>query len=123
MNSISISDGTDTVTLLSEIEFSLQPSWIGSTSVTAGGKTVMDIIGIKHVLTIPVGWLSKSDLSKLVSMIEASPVLSVSYPSLSEDVTEDFVFELPQLTAFKYGDSGVEQWYGVTLKAVQQGVD
>jgi hypothetical protein len=31
--------------------------------------------------------------------------------------------DMPEFRAFKYGPGGVEQWYGVTLHAEQQGVD
>ena len=123
MNSIVISDGQQSITLLPEIEFSITPVRIGSSSVTSNGRTVLDIIGYQKRLNIPTGWLSASDVTSLTEMIKTSPVLSVSYPVTGGKESGYFVFELPELRAFKYDSNGVAQWYGVTLEAVSQEVD
>lgn len=120
---VTITDGVSTIELLSELEFSIIPIRLGSETVTAGGKTVLDVIGTKNRLVIPTGWLSPVELNKLVTMIKQNPALTVTYPSLSGEVTDVFVFELPELKTFKYDESGVAQWYGVTLEATQQEVD
>lgn len=86
-------------------------------SVTASGKTVADILGYRKKLTVPTGWLSKSELIKLTSMIKESPVLNVVYPGLSGDSSGEFLFNMPKLKAFKYDENGVCEWYGVTLEA------
>lgn len=123
MNSIVISDGQQSITLLPEIEFSITPVRIGSSSVTSNGRTVLDIIGYHKRLNIPTGWLSASDVTSLTEMIKTNSVLSVSYPVTGGEESGYFVFELPELRAFKYDSNGVAQWYGVTLEAVSQEVD
>lgn len=123
---IKITDGESTVVLLKDLVFTIAPKRIGTTAAMASGKTVLDIVGYKNELSIPTGWLSAEDLAKLRRMIISSPLLTVTYPSLDGDVTEDFIFDMPEFKVFKYGSkegvSGVYQWYGVTLNAVQQGV-
>ena len=123
MNSIVISDGQQSITLLPEIEFSTTPVRIGSSSVASNGRTVLDIIGYQKRLNIPTGWLSASDVTSLTEMIKTNPVLSVSYPVTGGEESGYFVFELPELRAFKYDSNGVAQWYGVTLEAVSQEVE
>ena len=55
MRRIKITDGTNTVTLLRDLVFTIQPKDIGATATMASGKTVMDIIGVKNELKIPTG--------------------------------------------------------------------
>ena len=117
MRRIKITDGTNTVTLLRDLVFTIQPKDIGATATMASGKTVMDIIGVKN------GWLSVSDLRKLRSMINTKHVLSVTYPDVDGDKTRDFLFSQPEYKAIIYDDDGVSQWCGVTITATQQGVD
>lgn len=122
MRKITISDGTDSVTLLTDLRFTIAPKMIGPTATMASGKIVMDKVGVKDTLTIPTGWLSPADLTKLRRMIDGGPELTISYPSLGGDKTAVFLVSQPEYKAFSYGADGVSQWYGVTLKAEQQGV-
>lgn len=119
---ITITDGVDTVTLLPDLEFTISPEAIGETAVMASGRTVQDMIGLKNTLTIPTGWLSPADLSKLSAMIARRRVLSITYPDTDGEHTDDFWVSPPERKSFSYGADGVTQWYGVTLKAVQYGV-
>ena len=123
MRNIIITDGTDTVTLLSDLEFTWTPELLGERAVMASGKTVMDVIGVKNHLEIPTGWLSAGDLRKLKSMISRNVVLTVRWPSLDGDRSDPCYVGMPVLKSFKYGTDGVEQWYGVTLDIEQAGSD
>lgn len=123
MRNITITDGLDRVTLLSDLEFTFEPTVIGERAVMASGKTVMDVTGIKTKATIPTGWLSVADLRKLKAMISRNVTLSVSWPSLDGDRTDECYITMPQFKAFKYGANGVSQWYGVTLEIEQVGAD
>ena len=69
------------------------------------------------------GWLSASDLALLKRMIVQNIALTVNYPTVDGDRSDLCYIEMPEFKAFKYGADGVEQWYGVTLKIEQQGVD
>jgi hypothetical protein len=89
----------------------------------ASGRTVMDIVGIKNTLEIPTGWLSPSDLRKLKAMIARNIALTVRWPSVDGDRTDECFVSMPEFKAFKYGAGGVEQWYGVTLEIEQAGTD
>lgn len=122
MRRITITDGADTVTLLSDLEFTVNVSKVGTKATMASGRTVMDIVGEKTTLEIPTGWLSAADLALLKQMIRRSHLLTVSYPDVEGDKTEQFYVDHPVYKAFKYGADGVEQWYGVTLKMEQYGV-
>lgn len=122
MRNITISDGTNTVTLLSDLVFEITPKTIGTTATMASGRTVMDVVGEKITLKIPTGWLSASDLATLKGMIRSTHFLTVSYPDVDGDKTDTFYVEHPTYKSFKYGEDGVEQWYGVTLKMTQYGV-
>ena len=122
MRRITISDGANTVTLLPDLVFSISSETVGTREVMASGKTVMDIVGEKTTLEIPTGWLSAADLALLKQMIRRSHLLTVSYPDVEGDKTEQFYVDHPVYKAFKYGADGVEQWYGVTLKMEQYGV-
>lgn len=123
MRKITITDGTHSVTLLRDLKFSITPKIIGASAVMASGKTVMDKAGTKDVLEIPTGWLSVEDLTTLKSMISNGPELTISYPTVGGEKTDVFLVSQPVYKAFAYGDDGVAQWYGVTIKAEQQGVD
>lgn len=119
---IIITDGEDTVTLLSDLEFTIKPEQIGETAVMASGRTVRDAIGIKNTLEIPTGWLSPADLTVLYRMIAKNQILTVTYPDTDGDHTDDFWITPPERKAFSYGADGVSQWYGVTLSCTQYGV-
>ena len=123
MRRITITDGANTVTLLADLEFTWTPKVIGERATMASGKTVMDVTGIKNYAEIPTGWLSPSDLSLLKRMIMQNIALTVSYPTVDGDRSDLCYIEMPEFKAFKYGPDGVSQWYGVTLKIEQQGVD
>lgn len=123
MRNITISDGTNTVTLLADLEFTWSPEIIGERETMASGRTVMDVTGVKNRAEIPVGWLSPSDLSLLKSMIMRNITLTVRYPTFDGDREDKCYIEMPQFKSFKYGDDGVSQWYGVTLNIEQEGVD
>lgn len=123
MRKITITDGFDTVTLLSDIEFTWSPQIIGERATMASGKTVMDVTGVKNRAEIPTGWLSPGDLALLKRMIVQNIALTVSYPTVDGDRSDVCYIEMPEFKAFKYDNDGVSQWYGVTLKIEQQGVD
>lgn len=122
MRRITITDGTDTVVLLRDLEFSIKSKTVGTKATMASGKTVMDIVGEKITLEIPTGWLSASDLTKLRGMIRRSHMLTVSYPDVGGDRIDVFYVDHPEYKAFKYGENGVEHWYGVKLKMEQYGI-
>jgi hypothetical protein len=61
MRKMQITDGRDTVTLLSDLEFSYTPKVLGERATMASGKTVMVVTGIKNILEVPTGWLSVTD--------------------------------------------------------------
>jgi hypothetical protein len=119
---ITISDGENTITLLPDLVFSIQPETIGTRETMASGKTVMDVVGEKITLEIPTGWLSAADLAALKAMIRRSHLLYISYPDVDGEKSDMFYVDHPVYKAFKYGADGVEQWYGVTLTATQYGV-
>ena len=123
MRSITISNGSETVRLMSDLEYQFEPKIIGERATMASGKTVMDITGVKNVLTIPTGWLSALDLAKLKHMIVQNPVLNVSWQDLDGDRTDRCYISLPKFKAFRYGSDGVSIWYGVTLEIEQAGID
>ena len=122
MRKIVITDGNNSVTLLPDLEFTIQPETVGTRETMASGRTVMDVVGEKIVLRIPTGWLSAADLALLKSMIRQSHILTIYYPDVDGDKSDLFFVDHPIYKAFKYGADGVEQWYGVTLTATQYGV-
>lgn len=123
MRNITITDGIDTVRLLSDLEFEWQPKIIGERAVMASGKTVMDVTGVKNTLTVPTGWLSAANLVKLKRMISNNVTLRVSWPSLDGDRTDECYVGMPTFKSFRYDEDGVDVWYGVTLEIEQTGVD
>lgn len=123
MRKITISDGYDTVTLLSDLEFTWKPEIIGVRAQMASGRTVMDVSGVKNRAEIPTGWLSPGDLALLKRMITRNIALTVRYPTFDGDRSDLCYIEMPEFKAFKYGADGVSQWYGVTLNIEQQGAD
>lgn len=123
MRKITITDGVNVVTLLADLEFTWSPQIIGERATMASGRTVMDVTGIKNRAEIPTGWLSAGDLALLKHMIARNVSLTVSYPTVDGDRTDQCYIDMPEFKAFKYGAGGVEQWYGVTLHIEQEGVD
>lgn len=123
MRKITITDGRDSVTLLSDLEFTWTPKILGEKATMASGKTVMDVTGVKNNMEIPTGWLSPADLTKLKRMIARNVTLTVRWPSLEGDRTDECFIDMPVFKSFKYGENGVSQWYGVTLKIEQAGAD
>jgi len=122
MRNIIITDGTNTVTLKNNLEFTITPKDIGPQTTMVSGKTVFDIVGVKNTLSIPA-WLPAEDVVKLRAMIRTKHVLTVTYPSPEGDQTKLFLFEEPVWKPFRYGNSGVEIWYSTVLELTQQGVD
>ena len=115
---ITISDGIDSVTLLSDIEFKLSGEEVSQTATMASSKIVKDVIGYRDVLEIPVGYLSLENMSKLRNMIRKNNgFLSISYPTTDGDRTEMFVINDPACKAVKYNDEGVAVWIDVTINA------
>ena len=112
---IIITNGTDTLRLLSGIEFNITPVEVVETAVMASGREVRDYIGYRNVLEIPTGWLSAEDLATLKRMILATHVLTVTYPTPEGDAVGEFSVPLPVMRAFRYGPDG-SVWYGVTLE-------
>ena len=123
MRNITLSDGRETIVLGVEPEFAFQPVLIGERAVMASGKTVMDVSGVKYTAEIPVGWLSPGDLARLERMILKGVPLSVRYPTPEGDRTDECFADMPVFRAFRYDADGVSQWYGVTLRLEQAGVD
>lgn len=123
MRKITIRGELGTVVLLKDLKFDIIPKFIGSSQTMASGRVVMDVVGIQNTLRIPTGWLSPDDLALLKRMILEERVLTVIYPDVTGDKTAKFFFQPPVFRALKYGESGVKQWMGVTLNAVQQGVE
>ncbi|MCC8131411.1 MAG: hypothetical protein LIO72_06690 [Ruminococcus sp.] len=115
--SIVITDGSSTVTLPAGSEFSISRTRIGSTATAADGTTVLDVIGNKIMLAISSLKLTEAKLSALISKIEGSPFLSVTYPDISGTVTADFLFEIPKITALEFDDEGVSDWREISLTA------
>ena len=122
MRSITISDGVNVITLLKDLEFTVSQEFVGSQADMASGRTVMDIVGVKTVLDIPVGYLSREDISILRDMINTKHILKITYPDLDGDVTDDFYVEPLVLRSFKYGSDGVDVWYGFSLACKLNGV-
>lgn len=123
LRNIRITDGVRTVTLLSDLDFTITPQRVGVTATMASGRTVTDYIGTKMFLTVPTGWLSPSDLMTLRQMIRGNTALTVYYPDIDGDKSGKFLIGEPVYRAFKYGSDGVEQWYGVTLSMEAQEVE
>lgn len=123
MRKITITDGRDSVTLLSDLEFTWTPEILGERAIMASGRTVMDVTGVKNRLEIPTGWLAPADLVKLKRMISRNVTLTVRWPSLEGDRTDECYISMPTFKSFRYGENGVTQWYGVTLSLEQAGVD
>ena len=123
MRNITITDGTRTVRLLTDLEFTISQRMIGVTQTMASGRTVTDYVGTKTYLTVPTGWLSPGDLSLLRQMIRQRHALTVQYPDIEGDKTGVFLITEPEYRAFKYGADGVTQWYGVTLSMEAQEVE
>ena len=123
MRKITIRGELGTVVLLKDLVFDIVPKFVGSSQTMASGRTVMDVVGVQNTLKIPTGWLSPDDLALLKRMILEERVLTVVYPDVSGDKTAKFFFQPPTFRALRYGEDGVKQWMGVTLNAVQQGVD
>lgn len=123
LRNIRITDGVRTVTLLSDLDFTISPQRVGVTATMASGRTVTDYIGTKMFLTVPTGWLSPSDLITLRQMVRGNTALTVDYPDIDGDKSGQFLISEPVYRAFKYGADGVEQWYGVTLTMEAQEVE
>ncbi len=123
MRKMRITDGKRSVTLLSDLEFTITPKMVGVTQTMASGRTVTDYVGTKTFLTVPTGWLSADDLLTLRRMIREIHVLTVEYPDLDGDKIGVFLVSEPAYKAFKYGNDGVTQWYGVTLSMEAQEVE
>lgn len=118
MYRINISDGEDTLSLLSDIEFTLGGEEVNKIETMASGRIVKDVIGYRDVLEIPIGYLSLEDMALLRDMIRRNDgFLDISYQTPNGDITNNFVVEEPQYKAVKYNDNGVIVWLDVTIKA------
>ena len=118
MRNIVLSDGIDTITLLSDLVFELRPLEISKIATMASGREVKDIVGYKDVLEIPVGYLSLDNMTTLRTMINRNKgLLSISYPTPTGDQIGQFLVEQPAYTPFTYDENGVSVWKGVTIRA------
>lgn len=123
LREMEITDGVRSVTLMSDLEFTITPKMIGVTQTMASGRRVTDYVGTKTFLTVPTGWLSADHLMTLRRMIREKHVLTVRYPDLDGDKIGEFFVEEPAYKAFKYDADGVTQWYGVTISMEAQEVE
>ena len=114
---IKITDGKQTVTLLSDLEFTIAPELVAATARMASGITVKDVVGERVDLTRPTGYLSATDLSVLRTMIRGGDAVTIRYPDLDGDASGRFYVDMPEFKSFRYGADGVTIWYGVTLRA------
>lgn len=114
---ITITGGGSTVTLLTDLEFTIAPAIVMNTAKMASGVEVRDIIGERVDLTIPTGYLPAADLATLRGMIRTGGTVTIRYPGLDGDKSGKFFLDMPEFKSFKYGADGVTLWYGVTLKA------
>jgi hypothetical protein len=118
VRSIIITDYTDTITLLRDLEIDIDNEEISKSATMASGRTVKDIVGYKDVLKIPVGYLSLEDVAKLRAMIKRNGgLLTISYPTPNGDETRQFMVDQPTYTTFDYDENGVSIWKGVTITA------
>ena len=123
MRKITITDGVNTVTLLKDLIFTISNDIIGTKAQMASGRTVMDIVGTKTSLEIPVGYLGREDVELLRRMINTKHFLTISYPDVDGDRVGLFEVEPIAIKSFRYDNDGVSQWYGFTLKATATEVD
>ncbi|MCC8195698.1 MAG: hypothetical protein LIO49_02650 [Ruminococcus sp.] len=121
--SLTITDGTSTVILPLGTDYTIQKKRIGSTATASDGTTVLDVIGSKITLDAGDIKLTSEVLEVLMSMIEASPFLNVTYPDASGSVTADFLFDIPKIRAFLFDDEGVSEWYAVSITATGKEVE
>ncbi|MCD7888772.1 MAG: hypothetical protein LUG23_02430 [Oscillospiraceae bacterium] len=121
--SLTITDGTSTVILPLGTDYTIQKKRIGSTATASDGTTVLDVIGSKITFSVGDIKLSKATLEVLISMIEASPFLSVTYPDALGSVTADFLFDIPKIKACEFDDEGVSEWYAVDITATGKEVE
>lgn len=119
MYKITISDGEDTIELSSKIEYPLGGEEVNKKAEMASGKIVKDVVGYRDVLEIPVGYLDVETMALLRDMIRRNDgFLSITYPTPSGSMTNDFVIEDPKGKVIKYDDLGHAMWLDVTIKAI-----
>jgi len=121
--SLVVTDGSSTVVIPLGTDYSIAKSRIGSSATSASGRTVLDVTGSKVTLSVGDVKLSKTMLEVFISMIEASPFLSVTYPDISGSVTADFLFDIPEVTAYEFDDEGVSDWYEIKITATGREVE
>ena len=120
MRRIVISDGEGaSVTLLPELEYTVTAEEIGASATMASGREVFDFVGEKNALNIPTGWLSADELVILRDMIRRKHILYIRYDVPEGERTDRFLVKQPSVKSFRYAESGVTVWYGVTLTATQ----
>ena len=73
------------MTLLTDLEFTIVPEFVGESATMASGRVVRDHVGIKNKLVIPTGWLSPTDLGTLCRMIAQGQTLTILYPDVDGD--------------------------------------
>ena len=120
MRRIVISDGEGaSVTLLPELEYTVTAEEIGASATMASGREAFDLVGEKNALNIPTGWPYADELVILRDMIRRKHILYIRYDVPEGERTDRFLVKQPSVKSFRYGESGVTVWYGVTLTATQ----
>lgn len=122
MRNIVISDGTNSVTLKSDLIFTLSYEDVSTETVMASGRICIDVVGVRPVLTVPVGWISPADLVVLKNMINTRHILDVTYPSIGGVESGKFIVSQPTYKTCRYTDNGVDIWLGMELTMRGQGV-
>ncbi len=121
--SLTITDGSSIVILTLGTDYKVSKERIGSQATATDGTTVLDVIGVKVTLSMSDVRLSRAMALALVTMIEDSPFLSVTYPDISGSITADFLFDIPKLEAYEFDDDGVSEWCAVTITATGKEVE
>ncbi|MCD7822527.1 MAG: hypothetical protein LUG86_00675 [Oscillospiraceae bacterium] len=121
--SLTITDGSDTIILPVGTDYVITKERIGSVATASDGGTVLDVIGCRVTLRVTELRLSREMASALISMIEGSPFMSVTYPDVSGSVTADFLFDIPKLQAYEFDDDGVCTWCAVAITATGKDVE
>ena len=120
MRSITISGSLGSVTLLKDLVFTVQKQDIVKKQTMASGKIVLDVVGTRTLLNVPVGYLTPDNLRLLLNLIGTDHILKVSYPDVDGDKTGLFLIDQPRYKAVIYGENSVVQWIGVTLVMTAQ---
>lgn len=114
MQTIIISDGTQTVEMPRVKAVQVGGAEVAATKKMASGRIVKDVFGFRPTVSCSWDYVPADTIRTLLAMLRNGGFFSVQYPAPEGDASGEFSINYPTLGIFAFRD-GVPIWHSVSL--------